>query len=174
MDFIEIVPGKTNLKEYKHGNWKVHQFQDDEMAPGWESMDDTSSWVLNTDEQTVIGQVDWSVGWDVGERMLDGRCDIGSDEVYLDRIDVWDAGKGIGTEVLKRKHKKWADKGYKSVTLWPQANPFKPFEMLPEHQKGSQVQLVRWYKKLGYEDSDKCKDKDTGKIVPNFLTKILG
>ena len=62
MDFIEIVPGKTNLKEYKHGNWKVHQFQDDEMAPGWESMDDTSSWILNTDEQTVVGQVDWTVG----------------------------------------------------------------------------------------------------------------
>ena len=117
MDFIEIVPGKTNLKEYKHGNWKVHQFQDDEMAPGWESMDDTSSWILNTDEQTVVGQVDWTVGGRATGMM---GCDIGSDELYLDRIDIWDAGKGIGTEVLKRKHKKWADKGYKSVTLWPQ------------------------------------------------------
>lgn len=173
MDWLKIVPGKTNLNKYENGNWKVHGLPDEEIASSWENMDDTSDWILNTDKQTIVGQLDWSTTKSLsGIPNLPGgeKCSLLDEDIYLDRIDVYDKGKGIGTEVLERKHKQWAKKGYTSVTLFPEWSSFQP-----SGQRGSQKSLTLWYEGLGYNKSDKCKQKP--KCADNFdcfLTKYIG
>ena len=158
MSEIKLVPGKTNLKEL--GYSMVGDFTSNDLASAWEDADDTSAWILRPEDKKIVGNIDWSFSR--------SDCNLDSNDIYLDRIDVHDQGKGYGRAAMKQKHNDWKSEGYDSVTLLPLEHPGKLIP--PEEQK----RLTNWYKSQGYQKSTKCKQhSDSDSSFTCYLTKGL-
>ena len=177
---IKLIPGKSNLEQLgyslypddkttwwspsKEGKAGIKQEEGNGRARGWKSMDDTSAWIVTPKDKKIVGQLDWSEG--PGGFYAPG-CSIGGLDIYLDRIDVWDKGKGYGTKALKQKHEDWGKRGFDSVTL-------RPVSRETAQSRGSQEGLYKWYQGHGYRKSTKCEHPPT--CADNFncyLTKEL-
>ena len=191
---IKIVPGKTNLEELGYSD---SRFLDDGResedsknsfvfgSRAWEDADDTSAWVLRTEDKKLIGEIDWSFSTSKGQYAEEwqSKCNLDDNDVYLDRIDIWDKGKGYGSSALNQKHNDWKSKGKDSVTLLPSAaifpmsyrqSPTAKFFRSDGHVKTDQKRLVDWYKRQGYEKSNKCTHKpNCDNDLSCYLTKTL-
>tara|TARA_B100000949_G_C14260553_1_gene442658 strand:- start:148 stop:786 length:639 start_codon:yes stop_codon:yes gene_type:complete len=169
-DYIKLVSGSIAPDEKVLLNTLGYSLHENVMEPPLKNfmspMDDTSDWILRPKDKKAIGQIDWSIGSETSEKSGGGKCEINKDDIYMERIDVWDIGKGYGSEALRQKHKDWKDKGFNSVTLFPMAE---------RHlEVGRQKRLYNWYENLGYEKSTKCEQHpDCDGKFTCFLTKIL-
>lgn len=153
---IKIIPGKTNLLGYL--DWEGDTI-DENSPPAWTDMDDTSGWII-ADGNRVVGEIDWSFS--------KSECNLDGNDIFLERIDIRDKGKGYGRAAMDKKHSDWLSEGFDSVSLLPLANPMKITP--PEEQK----RLVDWYKGQGYEKSNKClQHTNCDNDLTCYLTKTL-
>ena len=110
---IKIIPGKTNLLGYL--DWEGDTI-DENSPPAWTDMDDTSGWII-ADGNRVVGEIDWSFS--------KSECNLDGNDIFLERIDIRDKGKGYGRAAMDKKHSDWLSEGFDSVSLLPLANPMR-------------------------------------------------
>ena len=169
MPMIRVLPGKTNLKEL---GYSEIGFTPDDMSqhpfPGpWERADDTEAWIVREEDKKIVGQMDWSLASDLSEKhpCKRGVDPMDNNDIFLQNIDIRhrEQGKGYGTAALDQKHQEWKSKGVDSVTLKPIAT-----------SNDKQPELVDWYKRQGYQKSNKCQHKpNCDDKLTCYLTKNL-
>lgn len=156
----------------------VGDYTPDDLAPAWDDADDTSAWVLRPEDKKIVGHIDWAeepiIKGDIGYYSNPGsrkNCNLDGNDIFLERIDIWDRGKGYGTRIMNKKHADWKSRGFDSVTLFPKSSLSRPG---PDTSSDPQVRLLDWYKRQGYEKSNKCEHQPNCDSSLNcYLTKTL-
>tara|TARA_R110000824_G_scaffold305037_3_gene492866 strand:+ start:202 stop:684 length:483 start_codon:yes stop_codon:yes gene_type:complete len=158
---IRVLPGKTNLKKLGYSDLGLTPDDFGNSGP-WERADDTEAWIVREEDKKIVGQMDWSLASDLSEKH---PCKLDNNDIFLQNIDIRhrEQGKGYGTAALDQKHKDWKSKGVDSVTLDPIATG-----------SDKQLELVDWYKRQGYQKSNKCQHKpNCDNDLTCYLTKTL-
>lgn len=173
MSSIDIIPGTSDMSRYTF--IMPDGSKNTDLA---NPNDPTLSIIVKKDaiEPLVIGQIEW----DTKPRATKSTdaplwvCDAWDSEkdVSIQRLDIWPRykGKGYGTVAMKKQHQKWKQQGKRSVTLYPEAYSKAVQEQfitgieargkerdVPDKQH---LALGRFYNKLGYNWSKKCRRKE--------------
>ena len=172
---IDILPGTSDMSGYAF--IMPDGSRNTDLA---NPNDPTLSVIVKND--LVIGQIDWDT-----KPHKDWVCKDWNTktDVNIKRLDIWPRykGKGYGSVAMKKQHQKWKQQGKKSVTLYPEAYSKAVQEQMitgieargkernvPDRQH---LALGRFYNKLGYNWSSKCRRKEDKEETALFTKWLI-